>query len=339
MKIAINGFGRIGRLSFRKILNNKNIEIVAINDLTSPEMLAYLLRNDSVQRRFDAEVTNDDENIFVNGKKYKIYDEADPANLPWKELDVDIVLECTGFFASKSKAQAHIDAGAKKVLISAPAGDDLPTIVYGVNHNILTKDDIIVSGASCTTNCLAPMAKVLSDYREVRTGFMTTIHAYTGDQMLLDGPHRKGDLRRTRAGAINIVPSTTGAAKAIGLVIPELAGKLIGSAQRVPVPAGSITILDATLKDETETVSVEDLNEAMRAAASQSFGYTEEEIVSSDVIGMSYGSLFDATQTLAEKCGTHIYEVRVVSWYDNEMGYVCQLIRTLEHMMTLTHNS
>lgn len=339
MKIAINGFGRIGRLSFRKILNNKNIEIVAINDLTSPEMLAYLLRNDSVQRRFDAEVTNDDENIFVNGKKYKIYDEADPANLPWKELDVDIVLECTGFFASKSKAQAHIDAGAKKVLISAPAGDDLPTIVYGVNHNILTKDDIIVSGASCTTNCLAPMAKVLSDYREVRTGFMTTIHAYTGDQMLLDGPHRKGDLRRTRAGAINIVPSTTGAAKAIGLVIPELAGKLIGSAQRVPVPAGSITILDATLKDETETVSVEDLNEAMRAAASQSFGYTEEEIVSSDVIGMSYGSLFDATQTLAEKCGTHIYEVRVVSWYDNEMGYVCQLIRTLEHMMTLTQNS
>ncbi|NLY87069.1 MAG: type I glyceraldehyde-3-phosphate dehydrogenase [Clostridiales bacterium] len=339
MKIAINGFGRIGRLSFRKILNNKNIEIVAINDLTSPEMLAYLLRNDSVQRRFDAEVTNDDEDIFVNGKKYKIYDEADPANLPWKELDVDIVLECTGFFASKSKAQAHIDAGAKKVLISAPAGDDLPTIVYGVNHNILTKDDIIVSGASCTTNCLAPMAKVLSDYREVRTGFMTTIHAYTGDQMLLDGPHRKGDLRRTRAGAINIVPSTTGAAKAIGLVIPELAGKLIGSAQRVPVPAGSITILDATLKDETETVSVEDLNEAMRAAASQSFGYTEEEIVSSDVIGMSYGSLFDATQTLAEKCGTHIYEVRVVSWYDNEMGYVCQLIRTLEHMMTLTHNS
>ncbi len=339
MKIAINGFGRIGRLSFRKILNNKNIEIVAINDLTSPEMLAYLLRNDSVQRRFDAEVTNDDEDIFVNGKKYKIYDEADPANLPWKELDVDIVLECTGFFASKSKAQAHIDAGAKKVLISAPAGDDLPTIVYGVNHNILTKDDIIVSGASCTTNCLAPMAKVLSDYREVRTGFMTTIHAYTGDQMLLDGPHRKGDLRRTRAGAINIVPSTTGAAKAIGLVIPELAGKLIGSAQRVPVPAGSITILDATLKDETETVSVEDLNEAMRAAASQSFGYTEEEIVSSDVIGMSYGSLFDATQTLAEKCGTHIYEVRVVSWYDNEMGYVCQLIRTLEHMMTLTQNS
>lgn len=335
MRIAINGFGRIGRLSFRKIFENDDMEIVAINDLASPEMLAYLLRNDSVQRKFEAEVTSDDENIYVNGKNYKIYAEPDPAKLPWKELGVDVVIECTGFFTSKAKSQAHIDAGAKKVLISAPAGDDLPTIVYGVNHNTLKKEDNIISGASCTTNCLAPMAKVLSDYRELRTGFMTTIHAYTGDQMILDAPHKKGDLRRARAGAINIVPNSTGAAKAIGLVIPELAGKLIGSAQRVPVPAGSLTILDATLKDETETVSVEDLNEAMRAASSESFGYTEEKIVSSDVIGMSYGSLFDATQTLAEKCGTQIYEVRVVAWYDNEMGYVCQLIRTLKHIGTL----
>lgn len=335
MKIAINGFGRIGRLSFRKIFEDNDIEIVAINDLASPEMLAYLLRNDSVQRKFEAEVTSDDENIYVNGKGYKIYAEPDPRELPWKELGVDVVLECTGFFTSKEKSQVHIDAGAKKVLISAPAGNDIPTIVYGVNHNTLKKEDNIISGASCTTNCLAPMAKVLSDYRELRTGFMTTIHAYTGDQMILDGPHKKGDLRRARAGAINIVPNSTGAAKAIGLVIPELTGKLIGSAQRVPVPAGSLTILDATLKDETETVSVEDLNEVMRAASSESFGYTEEEIVSSDVIGMSYGSLFDATQTLAEKCGTQIYEVRVVAWYDNEMGYVCQLIRTLKHISTL----
>lgn len=332
MKVAINGFGRIGRLSFRNLFGEDDIEIVAINDLTSPKMLAYLLRNDSVQKRYEKEVTNDDENIYVDGTKFKIYSESDPSNLPWKELDVDVVLECTGFFASKEKSMAHIEAGAKKVLISAPAGNDLPTIVYGVNHGILTKDDKIVSGASCTTNCLAPMAKVLSDYREVRTGFMTTIHAYTGDQMILDGPHRKGDLRRARAGAINIVPNSTGAAKAIGLVIPELDGKLIGSAQRVPVPSGSITILDATLKDPTDSVSVAGLNEAMRAASSEVFGYTEEEIVSSDVIGMSYGSLFDATQTLAEECGTHIYEVRVVAWYDNEMSYVCQLCRTLKHM-------
>lgn len=332
MKVAINGFGRIGRLSFRNLFGEDDIEIVAINDLTSPKMLAYLLRNDSVQKRYEKGVTNDDENIYVDGTKFKIYSESDPSNLPWKELDVDVVLECTGFFASKEKSMAHIEAGAKKVLISAPAGNDLPTIVYGVNHGILTKDDKIVSGASCTTNCLAPMAKVLSDYREVRTGFMTTIHAYTGDQMILDGPHRKGDLRRARAGAINIVPNSTGAAKAIGLVIPELDGKLIGSAQRVPVPSGSITILDATLKDPTDSVSVAGLNEAMRAASSEVFGYTEEEIVSSDVIGMSYGSLFDATQTLAEECGTHIYEVRVVAWYDNEMSYVCQLCRTLKHM-------
>ena len=250
-------------------------------------------------------------------------------------MDVDVVLECTGFFASKDKARAHIEAGAKKVLISAPAGNDLPTVVYGVNHDILTKDDDVVSGASCTTNCLAPMAKALNQYRELRTGFMTTIHAYTGDQMILDGPHKKGDFRRARAGAVNIVPNSTGAAKAIGLVIPELDGKLIGSAQRVPVPSGSLTILDATLKDETDSVSVEGINEAMKAASNDSFGYTEEELVSSDIIGMSYGSLFDATQTLAEKCGTHIYEVRIVSWYDHEMSYTSQLVKTLKHMGTL----
>ncbi len=335
-KIAINGFGRIGRLAFRKVFNDKNYEVVAINDLTKPEMLAYLLKYDSVQGAYrDHTVEHDEESITVDGKTIRIYKESDPAKLPWGELDVDIVLECTGFFASKAKSQAHLDAGAKKVLISAPAGNDLPTIVYGVNHEVLTKEDTIVSGASCTTNCLAPMAKALNDYRELRTGFMTTIHAYTGDQMILDGPHRKGDFRRARAGAINIVPNSTGAAKAIGLVIPELAGKLIGSAQRVPVPSGSITILDATLKDETESVSVEGLNEAMKKEANESFGYSEEELVSSDVIGMSYGSLFDATQTLAQRCGTKIYEVRVVAWYDNEMSYVSQLIRTLGHMSTL----
>ena len=335
MRVAINGFGRIGRLSFRKLYREKDIEIVAINDLTSPHMLAYLLRNDSVQKRFDAVVEEAEDGIIVDGRKFPVYAEADASTLPWGELDIDVVLECTGFYTSKEKSQAHIDAGAKKVLISAPAGNDLPTIVYGTNHETLTKEDKIVSGASCTTNCLAPMAKALAEYRELRTGFMTTIHAYTGDQMILDGPHKKGDLRRARAGAINIVPNSTGAAKAIGLVIPELAGKLIGSAQRVPVPSGSITILDATLKDMTDTVSVEGINEAMKNAVSESYGYTEEEIVSSDVIGMSYGSLFDATQTLAQQCGTHIFEVRVVAWYDNEMSYVSQLCRTLKHMGTL----
>ncbi len=336
IKVAINGFGRIGRLTFRKIFGDSNYEVVAINDLTSPDMLAYLLKYDSVQGAYrDHTVENDENSITVDGKQIRIYSEADPSKLPWGELDVDIVLECTGFFASKAKSQAHIDAGAKKVLISAPAGNDLPTIVYGVNHETLTAEDKIVSGASCTTNCLAPMAKVLNEYRELRTGFMTTIHAYTGDQMILDGPHRKGDFRRARAGAINIVPNSTGAAKAIGLVIPELDGKLIGSAQRVPVATGSITILDATLKDMTDSVSVEGINEAMRKAANESFGYSEEELVSSDVIGMSYGSLFDATQTLAQKCGTHIYEVRIVAWYDNEMSYVSQLVRTLSHMASL----
>ena len=336
IRVAINGFGRIGRLSFRKMFGNDNIDIVAINDLTDPEMLAHLLKYDSVQGSYSGHtVTSDSNSISVDEKKIAVYSETDPAQLPWEELNVDIVLECTGVFTSKEKAKAHIDAGAKKVLISAPAGNDLPTVVYGTNHTSLTAEDNIVSGASCTTNCLAPMAKALNDYREVRTGFMTTIHAYTGDQMILDGPHKKGDFRRARAGAVNIVPNSTGAAKAIGLVIPELSGKLIGSAQRVPVPSGSITILDATLKDETDSVSVEGINKAMREAVSESFGYTDEEIVSSDVIGMSYGSLFDATQTLAQKCGTHIYEVRVVAWYDNEMSYVSQLIRTLVHMGSL----
>jgi len=336
MKIAINGFGRIGRLSFRRIFGRDDMEIVAVNDLAKPEMLAYLLKYDTVQRAYAGhEVGSDQDSIIVDGKRIPVYKEADPAMLPWKDLGVDIVLECTGFFASKAKASAHIDAGAKKVLISAPAGNDMPTIVYGVNHETLKKDDLIVSGASCTTNCLAPMAKALNGYRELRTGFMTTIHAYTGDQMILDGPHRKGDLRRARAGAVNIVPASSGAAKAIGLVIPELDGKLIGSAQRVPVASGSITILDATLKDDTETVSAEGLNETMKKASDESFGYSEEQLVSSDIIGMHYGSLFDATQTLAERCGTKIYEVRVVAWYDNEMSYVSQLIRTMGYMGTL----
>lgn len=333
VRVAINGFGRIGRLAFRQIFEDPEMKVVAINDLTDPKMLAHLLKYDSSQGAYRGhEVLWDEDSITVDGTDIPVYKEPDAHNLPWKELDIDVVLECTGFYTSKAKSQAHLDAGAKKVLISAPAGNDLPTIVYGVNHETLTEEDHIVSGASCTTNCLAPMAKVLNDYREVRTGFMTTIHAYTGDQMLLDGPHRKGDLRRARAGAINIVPNSTGAAKAIGLVIPELAGKLIGSAQRVPVPSGSITILDATLKDMTDSVSVEGINAAMKAAASESFGYTEEELVSSDIIGMSYGSLFDATQTLAQQCGTHIYEVRIVAWYDNEMSYTCQLIRTLKYL-------
>ena len=333
IKIAINGFGRRGRLAFIQIFADDNMLIAAINDLTEPKMLAHLLKYDSVQGGYrNHAVTSGDDSITVDGKEIKILSEKDPEKLPWKDMGIDIVLECTGFFASKEKASAHIRAGAKKVLISAPAGDDLPTIVYGTNHETLTEKDDVISAASCTTNCLAPMAKALNDYREIRTGFMTTIHAYTGDQMLLDGPHRKGDLRRARAGAVNIVPNSTGAAKAIGLVIPELSGRLIGSAQRVPVPSGSITILDATLKDETESVSVEGINAAMKAAASQSFGYTEEELVSSDIIGMEYGSLFDATQTLAQRCGTKIYEVRVVAWYDNENSYVSQMVRTLRYL-------
>lgn len=335
-KIAINGFGRIGRLTFRRIFDDDNFEVVAINDLSKPEMLAYLLKHDSVQGQYTKyNIESNEDSITVGDKQIRIYKEPDPSNLPWKALDIDIVLECTGFFASKEKSQAHINAGAKKVLISAPAGNDLPTIVYGVNEKTLTKQDHIVSAASCTTNCLAPMAKALSDYKEIRTGFMTTIHAYTGDQMILDGPHRKNDFRRARAGAINIVPNSTGAAKAIGLVIPELDGKLIGSAQRVPVASGSITILDAVLKDSSETVTLEGIQSAMKKAANESFGYTEEELVSSDIIGMEYGSLFDATQTLVARSGTGVYEVRVVAWYDNESSYVCQLIRTLKYLSTL----
>lgn len=336
IRLAINGFGRIGRLAFRKAMELENFEVVAINDLTSPSMLAYLLKYDSVQGAYLGHQVDSTENsLVVDGKEITIYKEPDASNLPWKELNIDLVLECTGFYTSKAKAQAHLDAGAGKVLISAPAGNDMKTIVYGVNHETLTPEDRIVSGASCTTNCLAPMAKALNDYREVRTGFMTTIHAYTGNQKILDAPDKGDKFRRSRAAAINIVPTTTGAAQAIGNVIPELAGKLIGSAQRVPVATGSITILDATLKDPTDSVTVEGINAAMKAEQNESFGYNEDEIVSTDVIGMSYGSLFDATQTLAQRCGTNIYEVRVVSWYDNEMSYVSQLIRTMTYMASL----
>lgn len=336
IRLAINGFGRIGRLAFRKAMELENFEVVAINDLASPSMLAYLLKYDSVQGAYLGHQVDSTENsLVVDGKEITIYKEPDASNLPWKERDIDLVLECTGFYTSKAKAQAHLDAGAGKVLISAPAGNDMKTIVYGVNHETLTAEDCIVSGASCTTNCLAPMAKALNDYREVRTGFMTTIHAYTGNQKILDAPDKGDKFRRSRAAAINIVPTTTGAAQAIGNVIPELAGKLIGSAQRVPVATGSITILDATLKDPTDSVTVEGINAAMRAEQNESFGYNEDEIVSTDVIGMSYGSLFDATQTLAQRCGTNIYEVRVVSWYDNEMSYVSQLIRTMTYMASL----
>lgn len=336
IRLAINGFGRIGRLAFRKAMELENFEVVAINDLASPSMLAYLLKYDSVQGAYLGHQVDSTENsLVVDGKEITIYKEPDASNLPWKELNIDLVLECTGFYTSKAKAQAHLDAGAGKVLISAPAGNDMKTIVYGVNHETLTPEDRIVSGASCTTNCLAPMAKALNDYREVRTGFMTTIHAYTGNQKILDAPDIGDKFRRSRAAAINIVPTTTGAAQAIGNVIPELAGKLIGSAQRVPVATGSITILDATLKDPTDSVTVEGINAAMKAEQNESFGYNEDEIVSTDVIGMSYGSLFDATQTLAQRCGTNIYEVRVVSWYDNEMSYVSQLIRTMTYMASL----
>ena len=336
IRLAINGFGRIGRLAFRKAMELENFEVVAINDLASPSMLAYLLKYDSVQGAYLGHQVDSTENsLVVDGKEITIYKEPDASNLPWKELNIDLVLECTGFYTSKAKAQAHLDAGAGKVLISAPAGNDMKTIVYGVNHETLTPEDRIVSGASCTTNCLAPMAKALNDYREVRTGFMTTIHAYTGNQKILDAPDKGDKFRRSRAAAINIVPTTTGAAQAIGNVIPELAGKLIGSAQRVPVATGSITILDATLKDPTDSVTVEGINAAMKAEQNESFGYNEDEIVSTDVIGMSYGSLFDATQTLAQRCGTNIYDVRVVSWYDNEMSYVSQLIRTMTYMASL----
>ena len=332
VKVAINGFGRIGRLAFRQMFGAEGFEIVAINDLTSPKMLAHLLKYDSTQGNYAAQghvVEAGEDNIVVDGKKITIYAKANAAELPWGELGVDVVLECTGFYTSKAKAQAHIDAGAKKVVISAPAGNDLPTIVYNVNHNTLTKDDHIISAASCTTNCLAPMAKALNDGWKIQSGIMCTIHAYTGDQMILDGPQRKGDLRRSRAGAVNIVPNSTGAAKAIGLVIPELNGKLIGSAQRVPVPTGSTTILVAVVKGKD--VTKESINAAMKAATSESFGYNEDQIVSSDVIGMRYGSLFDATQTMVAKIDDDTYQVQVVSWYDNENSYTSQMVRTIKY--------
>ena len=334
IKIAINGFGRIGRLAFRQMFEDKNYEITAINDLTSPEMLAHLLKYDTAQKRYEGhDVKSTEDSIIVDGKEIKIFKEPDPSNLPWKELDIDVVFECTGFFTSKEKSQAHIDAGAKKVIISAPAGEDLKTIVYGVNEGILTKEDNIISAASCTTNCLAPMAKALNDFAKIESGIMTTVHAYTGDQMILDGPHRKGDLRRARAGASNIVPSKTGAAKAIGLVIPELNGKLIGAAQRVPVITGSTTILVALVKGKD--ITKEKINEYMKSVATETYGYTEEQIVSTDVIGTTYGSLFDATQTLVSKVDEETYHVQVVAWYDNEYGYTTQMMRTAKYLMNL----
>ena len=335
VKVAINGFGRIGRLAFRQMFGAEGYEIVAINDLTNPKMLAHLLKYDSAQGRYalaDTVVAGED-SITVDGKEIKIYAKANAAELPWGEIGVDVVLECTGFYTSKAKSQAHIDAGAKKVVISAPAGNDLPTIVYSVNENTLTAEDKIISAASCTTNCLAPMAKALNDYAPIQSGIMTTVHAFTGDQMVLDGPHRKGDLRRARAAAVNIVPNSTGAAKAIGLVIPELNGKLIGSAQRVPVPTGSTTILVAVVKGND--ITKEGINAAMKAASSASFGYTEEELVSSDIVGITYGSLFDATQTMVTKIEDGLYQVQVVSWYDNENSYTSQMVRTIKYFAEL----
>ena len=338
VKIAINGFGRIGRLAFRQMFGAEGYEVVAINDLTSPKMLAHLLKYDSAQGRYQYadSVTCSEEGaeegwIAVNGKKVRIYAEKDANNCPWKELDVDVVLECTGFYCSKEKSMAHINAGAKKVIISAPAGKDLKTIVYNVNHKTLTKDDQVISAASCTTNCLAPMAHALNNYAPIQSGIMTTVHAYTGDQMVLDGPHRKGDLRRARAAACSIVPNSTGAAKAIGLVIPELNGKLIGSAQRVPVPTGSTTILVAVVKSDEE-VTPASINAAMKAASNESYGYTEEPLVSSDTIGITYGSLFDATQTMVTSLGNGLYQVQVVAWYDNENSYTSQMVRTAKYL-------
>ncbi len=341
VKVAINGFGRIGRLAFRQMFGAEGYEVVAINDLTSAKMLAHLLKYDTAQGSYGSafkpdqhtvdyhEGEGEDNYIVVDGKKIVIYAIKDANECPWGALGVDVVLECTGFYTKKEKAMAHINAGAKKVVISAPAGNDLKTIVYSVNENTLTPDDQIISAASCTTNCLAPMAKALNDTFPIQSGIMTTVHAYTGDQMILDGPQRKGDLRRARAGAQNIVPNSTGAAKAIGLVIPELNGKLIGSAQRVPVPTGSTTILVAVVKGKD--VTVDSVNAAMKAASSESFGYNEDQIVSSDVIGMRYGSLFDATQTMVAKLDDDTYQVQVVSWYDNENSYTSQMVRTIKY--------
>ena len=335
-KVAINGFGRIGRLAFRQMFEAEGYEVVAINDLTNPKMLAHLLKYDTAQGGFAGKfgegkhtVEATENSIIVDGKEIKISAEPNAANCPWAANDVDVVLECTGFYTSKEKASAHLQAGAKKVVISAPAGNDLPTIVYNVNHETLTADDKVISAASCTTNCLAPMAAALHAYAPIQSGIMSTIHAYTGDQMILDGPQRKGDLRRSRAGACNIVPNSTGAAKAIGLVIPELNGKLIGSAQRVPTPTGSTTILIAVVKGED--VTVEGINAAMKAAANESFGYNEDQIVSSDIIGMKFGSLFDATQTMVAKIADGLYEVQVVSWYDNENSYTSQMVLTIKY--------
>ncbi len=335
VKVAINGFGRIGRLAFRQMFGAEGYEVVAINDLTSPKMLAHLLKYDSSQGKYALAdtVSATDDSIIVDGKEIKIYAKADASELPWGELGVDVVLECTGFYCSKDKASAHIKAGARKVVISAPAGNDLPTIVYNVNHETLKPEDTVISAASCTTNCLAPMAKALNDYAAIQSGIMCTIHAYTGDQMTLDGPQRKGDLRRSRAAAVNIVPNSTGAAKAIGLVIPELNGKLIGSAQRVPTPTGSTTILTAVVKGKD--ITVDGINAAMKAAATESFGYNTDEIVSSDIVGMRYGSLFDATQTMVLPIGEDLYEVQVVSWYDNENSYTSQMVRTIKYFSEL----
>ena len=329
VRVAINGFGRIGRLAFRQMFGAEGYEVVAINDLTSPDMLAHLLKYDTAQGPYAGHtVVAGEGSITVDGKEITIYKEADASKLPWGELNVDVVLECTGFYCSKEKSMAHINAGAKKVVISAPAGNDLPTIVYNVNHKNLTKEDTIISAASCTTNCLAPMAKALNDFAPIQSGIMTTVHAYTGDQMILDGPHRKGDMRRARAGAANIVPNSTGAAKAIGLVIPELNGKLIGSAQRVPTPTGSTTILVAVVKGH---VTKDEINAAMKAAATDSYGYNTDEIVSSDVIGMTYGSLFDATQTMVAPMEDGNTQVQVVSWYDNENSYTSQMVKTIKY--------
>ena len=352
IRVAINGFGRIGRLAFRQMFGAKGYKIVAINDLTSPAMLAHLLKYDTAQKGYcgvigenkhtvsskepvfeeDGKTVKVPGSITVDGKEITIYAEPKAQNLPWGKLKVDVVLECTGFYTSKAKAQAHIDAGAKKVVISAPAGNDLPTIVYNVNNNILTKEDKIISAASCTTNCLAPMTKALNDNFPIVSGIMTTVHAYTGDQMILDGPHRKGDLQRARAGAANIVPNSTGAAKAIGLVIPELNGKLIGAAQRVPTPTGSTTILNAVINGQP---SIDEINAQMKKEATESFGYNEDQIVSSDIIGMRFGSLFDATQTMVCKLEGGKSQVQVVSWYDNENSYVSQMVRTIKYFSEL----
>ena len=329
VKVAINGFGRIGRLAFRQMFAAEGYEVVAINDLTDPKMLAHLLKYDSAQGRYNKTVEATENSIIVDGKEITIYCEKDAANLPWGKIGVDVVLECTGFYTSKEKASAHIVAGAKKVVISAPAGNDLPTVVFNVNHNILTKEDTVISAASCTTNCLAPMAKALNDYAPIQSGIMTTVHAYTGDQMILDGPHRKGDLRRARAGAVNIVPNSTGAAKAIGLVIPELNGKLIGAAQRIPTPTGSTTILIAVVKGKD--ITVDGINAAMKAAATESFEYNTDEIVSSDIVGATAGSIFDATQTMVAKIDDETYQVQVVAWYDNENSYTSQMVRTIKY--------